>query len=80
MTITAELRVDGARFADTGADLTAGTDRPPTSGESNSVLLTPTDAPPAPSEVPTGEPITFLSATEVVSWHMLELSGRLLWP
>ncbi len=30
--------------------------------------------------VPTGTPIRFLSATDVVSWHMLLLSGRLLLP
>src|SRR4051794_10527295 len=30
--------------------------------------------------VPTPAPITFFRATEVVSWHMLELSGRLLLP
>ena len=30
--------------------------------------------------VPTLAPMTFLSATEVVSWHMFELSGRLLLP
>ena len=30
--------------------------------------------------VPTGDPSTSFSATEVVSWHMLELSGRLLQP
>ena len=32
------------------------------------------------STVPTGTPIAFGSATEVLSWHMLELSGRLLVP
>ena len=32
------------------------------------------------TQVPTGEPVTCLRPTEVVSWHMLELSGRLLWP
>ena len=30
--------------------------------------------------VPTGTPMLCGSATEVVSWHMLELSGRLLLP
>lgn len=30
--------------------------------------------------VPTGAPIDFGSPTEVLSWHMLELSGRLLQP
>ncbi len=30
--------------------------------------------------VPTGTPMVSGSATEVVSWHMLELSGRLLLP
>jgi len=30
--------------------------------------------------VPTGTPITSGSATDVVSWHMLELSGKLLVP
>ncbi len=30
--------------------------------------------------VPTGEPMLSGSATEVDSWHMLELSGRLLLP
>ena len=30
--------------------------------------------------VPTGTPMLSGSATEVVSWHMLELSGRLLLP
>ena len=32
------------------------------------------------TQVPTGEPVTFFSPTEVVSWHMFELSGRLLCP
>ena len=32
------------------------------------------------STVPTGTPITFGKATEVDSWHMLELSGKLLVP
>ncbi len=32
------------------------------------------------TEVPTGEPISAFRATDVVSWHMLELSGRLLCP
>ena len=31
-------------------------------------------------QVPTGTPILSGSATDVVSWHMLELSGRLLLP
>ena len=30
--------------------------------------------------VPTGEPIVFGKATDVLSWHMFELSGRLLVP
>ena len=30
--------------------------------------------------VPTGTPMLSGSATEVLSWHMLELSGRLLVP
>ena len=30
--------------------------------------------------VPTGWPMLSGKATEVVSWHMLELSGRLLLP
>ena len=30
--------------------------------------------------VPTGTPMLMGSATDVVSWHMLELSGRLLLP
>ena len=30
--------------------------------------------------VPTGTPMLSGSATDVVSWHMLELSGRLLVP
>ncbi len=30
--------------------------------------------------VPTGTPMLAGRATEVVSWHMLELSGRLLLP
>ncbi|MGY4351322.1 hypothetical protein ACVWXM_007815 [Bradyrhizobium sp. GM7.3] len=30
--------------------------------------------------VPTGTPITSGSATDVVSWHMFELSGKLLVP
>ncbi len=31
-------------------------------------------------QVPTGTPMLSGSATEVVSWHILELSGRLLVP
>ena len=31
-------------------------------------------------QVPTGTPMLSGNATEVVSWHMLELSGRLLLP
>ena len=30
--------------------------------------------------VPTGEPMTLVRPTEVVSWHMFELWGRLLLP
>ena len=30
--------------------------------------------------VPTPTPMTFLSATDVVSWHMFDESGRLLLP
>ena len=30
--------------------------------------------------VPTGTPMLSGSATDVLSWHMLELSGRLLLP
>lgn len=32
------------------------------------------------STVPTGVPMLWSSATDVVSWHMLELSSRLLLP
>ena len=32
------------------------------------------------TQVPTELPISCLSPTEVVSWHMFELSGRLLCP
>jgi hypothetical protein len=31
-------------------------------------------------QVPTGTPMLSDSATEVVSWHMFELSGKLLLP